>query len=486
MGDALPLNQIVNEDALAFAKRLPDASVDCFLSSPAYYLLRNYQVDGQWGSEPTLDAYLANLWALFDEVYRVLKPTGTCFVNLGDTYMNDPGGQNGGAKNTLDYGKGNGRISAKIVEANRQAGRQQRAGVSDVRRKSLMLIPERFALGMVARGWILRNRICWTKPNAMPSSVRDRFACTWEYVFFFTKSERYWSDLNAVRVPHSSATIRRVMQASVHEQAGGEKQALFAENSVVTTRKPADIVKSLAAKYGNEPHRRGGLDGVEQGKPFCDRYFGSIGRTFVGNGQGVDERKALGTGGVAGADVRGRNPGDTWDIPTQPAPYAHFAVWPEDLARRIIRFGCPARVCAICGQPWVQPTTRTPRVKDGYDREKGHAKVPGAPPQQSGWFWEPPDVAAGEWEARCTCGTDHTHPGICWDAFMGSGTTALVALQEGRAFLGSELNPEYIAIAEKRIGKKTQWATRLGLPLAAAGTEDFAPAAQEVSDAAGD
>lgn len=415
----LPLNRIIQGDALGVARSLPDASVDCCLSSPPYFLLRNYGVDGQWGSEATIDDYLAHLWALYAEVFRVLKPTGTCFVNLGDTYQNDPGGQNGGDGTTLDYGRV--RVSAKVMRANKDAGRQDRRGVSGVRRKSLMLMPERFAIGMVERGWILRNRICWTKPNAMPSSVRDRFACTWEYVWFFSKSERYWSDLDAVRVPHSSATIQRIMQATVHQQEGGQKQAAFAAATTVATRKPADVVKSLAAKYGNAPDQRGRLDGVEAGKPFCDRYFGQMAEKVDWRavaqrnaerglarpegsraGEGFEHVKTTRIGGdIPDEEARhplGRNPGDTWVIPTQPAPFAHFAVWPEELARRIVRFGCP------------------------------------------------PD-------------------GVAWDPFAGSGTTALVALQEGRSFIASECNPDYIAIAEKRIARETGWAKRQPLPL---------------------
>lgn len=242
-------------DALTVTASLDDASLDLCLSSPPYFNLRDYAVPEQWGRETNVDHYLERLWSLYDVVRAKIKPSGVCFVNLGDTYQNDPGGQNGGANNTLDYGAR--RISEKIVEANRQSGRQDRRGMSTVPRKSLMMVPERFALGMVERGWVLRNRIAWHKPNAMPSSVRDRFACTWEYVWFFSKRERYWSDLDAVRVPHSSATIKRIMQATVHGQTGGPKQDEFWQHSTGRPqRSPREVVKSLAAKYGNGPGGR--------------------------------------------------------------------------------------------------------------------------------------------------------------------------------------------------------------------------------------
>jgi DNA modification methylase len=319
---ALPLNTITQSDALDFARSLPDASVDCALTSPPYYLLRNYGVDGQWGSEATLDQYLGRLWALFDEVRRVLKPSGTCFVNLSDTYQNDPGG-------------GSGSMKTGNAEAVRLVGRQKRAEV--VRRKSLMLVPERFALGMVERDWVLRNKNVWVKPNAMPSPVLDRFTNAWEYVYFFTKAETYWSNLDAVRQPHTS---------------------------------------------DDDPRNR------EDYAPKRQRNIGAREDGFT--------RAA----GALTWHPLGRNPGDVWTIPTQPLPEAHFAVWPEALARRIIRFACP------------------------------------------------PD-------------------GVVYDPFTGSGTSMVVALQENRNFIGSELNPDYIAIEEKRIARETGWAKRLPLGLTA-------------------
>lgn len=488
--------KILQGDALEVTRSLPDASADLCLTSPPYYLLRDYDHPGQWGSERTVGEYLDHLWALYDQVYRVLKPSGVCFVNLGDSYQTDPGGQNG----TVRTGNAHG-ISAKAMAANKAAGRQHRRHAVDVPRKSLMLIPERFAIGMVERGWVCRNKIAWFKPNAMPSSVRDRFACSWEHVWFFTKRPRYWSDLDAVRVPHSSATIQRIMQAGVHSQHGGPKSAASSNVAVPN----GQAVRNLAAKYGNLPGGR--LDGVEAGKPFCDRYFGSVaerlgaaiddsrpqgrralelaelhgltaahiaairatgmtdaGKTQVtqtGTGRNAQEVQRLAAEAKAALggyfreftydQTLGRNPGDMWDINTQAWPLAHFAVWPEELARKLLQFGCPLRVCPTCKRPWERVSTRRVRPVEAFDRSKGNAKVPGAPPQQSGWFWEPPETTQHGWAPVCTCPPAPPEAGWAYDPFGGSGTTGVVASRLGVNAILCELNPEYVAMARRRI-----------------------------------
>lgn len=188
------LNKIHHLDCLTGLKRLADNSIDCVVTSPPYWGLRFYNADpsiiggdlacahtweevvasgdikdkpkvkvcskcaaylGEVGLEPSKDMYLRNMLIIFDEVYRVLKPTGTCFINLGDSYYNG-------------YGAGG------------------------VPKKSLLLMPERLAIGMIDRGWILRNNIIWHKPNQMPSPCTDRFVKDYENILFFSKSKKYF------------------------------------------------------------------------------------------------------------------------------------------------------------------------------------------------------------------------------------------------------------------------------------------------------
>ena len=169
---------IITGDSLSVLKTLPDLSVNCIVTSPPYWGLRDYQVDGQLGLEPTYQEYIAKLIAIFNECYRVLKDDGTCFVNLGDTY----GGSNSGQIEDNKAAKhGTGATSLKQCRPS-----------ATLTAKSLCQIPNRFAIAMTDNGWILRNEIIWHKPNVMPSSAKDRFTVDFEKVFFFTKKQNYY------------------------------------------------------------------------------------------------------------------------------------------------------------------------------------------------------------------------------------------------------------------------------------------------------
>ena len=164
--DPLPRGEVLVGDARAELQQLPDASVDMVLTSPPYFRLRDYAVTGQLGLEPTVDDWVAGLRDVAREVARVLVPTGSFWLNVGDTYSTS---ERDGAK-----------------------------------RKSLLLGPERLALALLEDGWRLRNKIVWQKANYMPTSVTDRLACSWETIYVFTSGDRYFFDLDAIRRPHTS------------------------------------------------------------------------------------------------------------------------------------------------------------------------------------------------------------------------------------------------------------------------------------------
>ena len=166
----LPLDQVVIGDARRVLRELPAESVDCIITSPPYFRLRNYQRDGQIGLEACIDDYARELRQVARHLARVLKPGGALWLNLGDTYS-----------------------------------RGAREGAES---KSLMLAAERVALALIGDGWILRNKVVWAKTNPMPTSVRDRLSCTHEVVYFFVRSRRYFFDLDAIRVPHRSRVGR--------------------------------------------------------------------------------------------------------------------------------------------------------------------------------------------------------------------------------------------------------------------------------------
>jgi DNA modification methylase len=176
--------ELIHSDCLAGIKTLPDKSVDCMITSPPYWQLRDYGYPEQWGLEPTFQLYLEHLWILMDEVYRVLKDEGTVFVNLGDTYGTKSGNFTGDKifENKIKYV---GSIDNYTKPKNLH--------------KCLLLIPHRFAIGCIDRGWIVRNDIIWAKRNGMPESVTDRFSKKHEYMMFMVKSEKYYFDLEAVK-----------------------------------------------------------------------------------------------------------------------------------------------------------------------------------------------------------------------------------------------------------------------------------------------
>jgi len=174
-------NKIINENCLSGLKQIPDGVIDCCISSPPYWGLRDYGHDEQVGSEEDFTDFIKTLWEIYGEVQRVLKPTGTCFVNLGDTYA----GSGSGTTKNADTSKYVENSKQVYVLPNGTAKASKFRGTN--LNKSLLMIPERFAIGMIEAGWILRNQIIWHKPNQMPSSATDRFTVDFEKIFFFVK-----------------------------------------------------------------------------------------------------------------------------------------------------------------------------------------------------------------------------------------------------------------------------------------------------------
>lgn len=182
--NTLPRNTILSGDIRDRLAELLPESVDCVVTSPPYYQLRDYENDGQLGLEPTVDGWVANLREVCRLAGRVLKPHGSLWLNLGDAYSRHP------------------RYGAPA--------------------KSLLAAPERLLLALAADGWRIRNKIVWAKQNPMPNPVRDRLSCTYEVVYFLTRQRSYFFDLDAIRLGHRSTPRRRRARqsASLHRYAG--------------------------------------------------------------------------------------------------------------------------------------------------------------------------------------------------------------------------------------------------------------------------
>lgn len=175
-------------DAVEQLATMPDASVSCVVTSPPYFGLRDYGVPGQIGLEPSPAEYVEHLRAVFAEVRRVLRPDGVLWLNLGDSYYSGKGAPTG-----ADDKQSARRGFVRSVDKPGQLWAQP---------KNLLGIPWRVAFALQDAGWTLRNAVIWDKPNAMPSSVSDRLSNRYEHLFLFSKSRRYWFNLDAIREPH--------------------------------------------------------------------------------------------------------------------------------------------------------------------------------------------------------------------------------------------------------------------------------------------
>lgn len=214
---SVELNKIYQGNSLDVLKTFDDESIDCVVTSPPYWALRDYGCDNQLGLEPTFQEYINRLCDIFDEVKRVLKKTGTCWVNMGDTYGTKSGSafenDNLSGKNKEDVSNTTG-----INKAN------ELRGTSKEMHKSLLQIPSRFAIEMSNRGWILRNKIIWHKPSCMPSSASDRFTVDFEEVFFFVKSTKYY--FKQIKTPIKQQSIERAKEIYTGKFAENNKTAI--------------------------------------------------------------------------------------------------------------------------------------------------------------------------------------------------------------------------------------------------------------------
>lgn len=181
----LPVNQIINGDVLQVLKDLPSESIDCCITSPPYWGLRDYGVNGQIGLEKTPEEYVAKMVEVFSQVKRCLKKEGTLWLNLGDSYA---GGGRGCDTPKQQSNRGTNGMPESIIPKGLKA-------------KDLVGSPWRVAFALQADGWYLRQDIIWHKPNPMPESVTDRCTKSHEYVFLMAKSQKYYFDNEAIKEP---------------------------------------------------------------------------------------------------------------------------------------------------------------------------------------------------------------------------------------------------------------------------------------------
>ena len=287
--------KILEGNVLETLKDVPPCSVQCVVTSPPYYGLRDYGVDGQIGLEPSPEAYVETLVNVFREVRRVLKDDGTLWLNLGDSYWGGKG-QSSQAWSTEHQERDTLQKSYHQISGKGET-RPTDGKHPIIKPKDLIGVPWLVAFALRADGWWLRSDIVWNKPNPMPESVEDRPTRSHEYIFLMSKSATYYYDHEAIKEPLSSASIQRLSQPTFDKQTGGAKDYQNGTNKNRSARRALVNLKGRAMppQVADDPERW--------------------------------------------ANLTGRNKRDVWTVTTKPYKEAHFATFPPDLIEPCILAG---------------------------------------------------------------------------------------------------------------------------------------------------
>ena len=407
-------------DATDVATVLAPGSVQTVVTSPPYWGLRDYGVEGQLGAEPDVLDYIANLVVLLGEVRKVMADDGVLWLNLGDTY------------NAYNNNRVSGAGSLKQA-AHTPAGRR---GLSTdlVPNKSLIGVPWRVVLALVDDGWVLRNDVIWHKPNPMPSSVRDRLTNSHEHIFMLTKKPRYYYDADAIAEPAQDWTGRGpstgIKRTEHYLSNNGGNAGLagiaqrYKDGEVRPTRNARDVWTMTTrpfkgahfATFTPELPRRCILASSRPaGKRCdCDEVIG----TPLGEGGGEDNSLTVGRAGMS----RERSKGEGRRLITRREQRGH--------AEQIKASPHRAAMAAAAG-PAIDHYTRTDRV--------GARPLPPALLE---------DFTARGWLTEVApCEHPIVEGDLVLDPFSGSGTTGMVALEHGRRYVGIDMSAEYLDLS---------------------------------------
>lgn len=296
--------KILLGDVMDRLAELADESIDCVVTSPPYWGLRDYGVEGQLGLEPTLGEHIETMVGVFDEVRRVLKKTGTCWVNYGDCYATTKNGRSA--------------ADTKALSDDDRTFRDKPFSTvqGTLKLKDLCLIPHRFAIAMQDAGWWVRSDITWGKSNAMPdSSGRYRPSTASERIFLFHKETPFY-DPEAVRMPASEASLQRWAQ-DIENQKGSDRQ-------------PGKTNGPMKAVGGPKKDRQRGHSRRDAG--FNDRWDKMTKAEQQANGRLLRNYEP---------DLEPICGQEVWEIPTAAFSETHFATFPPDLIVPCIKAGCP-------------------------------------------------------------------------------------------------------------------------------------------------
>jgi len=343
--------------------------------------------DEQIGLEKTPQEYVQSLVETFREVRRVLRDDGTVWLNLGDSYAQSGGSGSGEyQKNHTQFGK--------VI--NSGTAQNPRSAPPGLKPKDLIGIPWRVAFALQDDGWYLRSDIIWDKKNPMPESVTDRPTRAHEYIFLLSKNKNYYYDYDAIKEPQEKSSLIRALS-----------------NNHVDQRKDAGKIIYKISGESQEKYFNKYKDDILSGNPPL------------------------------------RNKRTVWNVAVQPYKGAHFAVFPANLILPCILAGSSHKACEICGSPWERVLERkdVERVKRTDNvNVKGLERCPPCPDNYQ-------TTKTTGWQPTCSCDNKGEGRSVVLDPFAGSGTTLFVSEENNRDSVGIELNPEYIKLIDKRMSE---------------------------------
>lgn len=379
-------------------RSLADESVQCVVTSPPYWALRDYGVEGQIGLEPTVQEYVANMVDVFREVRRVLRKDGTFFVNIGDTYAAS------GKDRTPDQACAKSGLSGSLDNQYASLKQQSRLGIG-FKPKDRIGVPHRLAFAMQDDGWWFRDEIIWHKPAPMPESTRDRTTKAHEFIFMFSKSPRYYYDMTVASESAIGATPGNKTHKGAEAYANGDEKHRtkvgLTSMSAVELRQPRSVWKIAT-------------------QPLKLAHFAAYPPELV--------RRCL----IAGMSEKGC-------CPTCGAPWGRLTEKQRVATRPGENTKTPGR-----NSRFFQD--RDVNHGDEYKADRYALEVGNRDAQRH----VTTTVTTG-WVPTCKCPSHEPIPCTVLDPFHGAGTTACVAKRMGFNYVGCELNPEYVAMSIERL-----------------------------------